>query len=153
MKSIITKALLLVFGAAALCSFSPSLGGEGFELSFNGKVILQQFGKDLNTVKTLQLDATSANDKLAIRYHHCGKVGKNRVVTIKDGQDKMLKEWRFSDVAEPVAEMSCYISDLPALKKSNTVSKVFYASTELPGGRQLATLVTVNNAVAGRVGN
>ena len=153
MKSIITKALLLVFGAAALYSFSPSFGGEGFELSLNGKVILQQFGKDLNTVKTLQLDAATANDKIAIRYHHCGRVGKNRVVTIKDGQDKMLKEWRFADVAEPVAEMSCYISDIPALKKSNTVLKVFYTSTELPGGRQLATLVTANNAVAGRVGN
>jgi hypothetical protein len=153
MKSIITKALLLIFGAAALCSFSPNFGGEGFEIFLNGKVILQQFGKDLNTVKTLQLDAASTSDKLAIRYHHCGRVGKNRVVTIKDGQDKMLKEWRFSDVAEPVAEMSCYISDIPALKKSNTVLKVFYASTELPGGRQLATLVTANNAVAGRVGN
>ncbi len=56
-------------------------------------------------------------------------------------------------VAEPVEEMSCYISDIPALKKGNTVLKVFYASTELPGGRQLATLVTANNVVAGRVGN
>lgn len=153
MKSIITKALLLVFGAAALCSFSPSFGGEGFEIFLNGKVILQQFGKDLNTVKTLQLDAATANDKLAIRYHHCGKVGKNRVVTIKDGQDNMLKQWRFTDVDTPVGEMSCYISDIPALKKSNSVLKIFYSSTELPNGRQLATLVTGNNAVASRVGN
>ena len=153
MKSIIAKALLLVLSAAALSSFSPNFGGEGFEISLNGKVILQQFGKDLNTVKTLQLDAAVPNSKLAIRYYHCGRVGKNRVVTIKDGQNNLLKEWRFADVDAPVAEMNCYVSDIPALKKANNVLKIFYSSTELPNGRQLATLVTANNAVAGRIGN
>jgi hypothetical protein len=55
MKAMITKAMMLVAIAAALLSFSPSFGGEGFEILLNGKVLLQQFGKDLNTVKTLQL--------------------------------------------------------------------------------------------------
>ncbi len=79
MKSTINKTVSLVAIAATLLSFTSNFGGEGFEISLNGKVVLQQFGKDMAVVKTLQLIAASPNDKLTIRYHHCGNVGKNRI--------------------------------------------------------------------------
>jgi len=141
MKSIISKTCMLVAVATMLFSFAPNFGGEGFEISLNGKVLVQQFGKNMDVVKTLNLETASPNDLLTIRYHHCGKVGKNRVIAIKDGQGKLLKEWRFKDVAEPVGEMSCKVQDLLNLKKGNdAVLKLYYASTELPNGRQLAAV-------------
>ena len=147
----ISKAMMLVALAAALLSFSPRFGGEGFEILLNGKVLLQQFGKDLNTVKNLQLGQVSANDKLTIRYHHCGNVGKNRVVTIKDGQDRVLKQWRYKDSESRVAEMQCSTQDIITLKKAGTdVFKIYYSSSELPNGRMLASISVGNNDAVSR---
>jgi hypothetical protein len=141
MKSIISKTCMLVAVATMLVSFVPNFGGEGFEISLNGKVLVQQYGKNMDIVKTLSLEGASPNDLLTVRYHHCGKIGKNRVISIKDAQGKLVKEWRFKDVAEPVGEMSCKVQDLISLKKGNeAVLKLYYASTELPNGRQLAAV-------------
>ena len=110
MKSIISKIMMPVVILVSLLSFSSKFpqgserGGEGFEISLNDKVLLQKYGNDMNNVKSLQLNQSSPNDKLSIRYHHCGRIGKNRIVTIKDGQNKMLKEWRFTDVSTPAGE-------------------------------------------------
>ena len=151
MKSIISKTLMLVAIAATLLSFSSKfspaspVGGEGFEISLNGKIVLQQFGKDMENVKTLQLSSASANDKLTIRYHHCGKVGKNRIVTIKDEQNKLIKEWHFNDASTAPGDMSCSVQDIISLKKgSNNVFKIYYSSSELPNGRQLASVIVAN---------
>lgn len=141
MKSIISKTFTLVAIAVTLLSFTSNFGGEGFEISLNGKVVLQQFGKEMDAVKTLQLHSATPNDQLTIRYHHCGKVAKNRTVTIKDGQNKLLKEFKFKDVQLPYGEMSCKVQDLLSLKKGiDQVLKLYYSSSELPNGRQLATV-------------
>lgn len=151
MKTIISKTFALVAVAATLLSFSPNFGGEGFEISLNGKVVLQRFGKNMDDVKTLQLSQASPNDKLTIKYHHCGKVGKNRIVTIKDAQDQLIKTWRFKDVETAVGGMSCSVQDIISLKKgSNNVFKLYYSSSELPGGRLLTSVVFDKNALTAR---
>lgn len=148
MKSIITKATMLIATATALLSFSPNFGGEGFEILLNGKLLLQQFGKDLNTVKNLELSQVSASDKLTIRYYHCGHVGKNRVVTIKDGQNKILKQWRYKDSESNISEMLCTAQDIITLKKAgNNVIKLYYSSSELPAGRMLASVMLGDNSM------
>ena len=149
MKSIISKTLTLVAIAATLLSFTANFGGEGFEISLNGKVVLQQFGKEMDIVKTLELNSASPGDKLTIRYHHCGKVGKNRIITIKDGQNNVVKEWRFKDSQKVLGDMSCNVEDIISLKKGSTqVLKLYYSSSELPGGRQLATVVFERSSTA-----
>ena len=148
MKSIISKTMTLVAIGATLLSFSPKFGGEGFEISLNGKVVLQRYGGNIDDVKTLQLNQNSPNDQLTIRYHHCGKVGKNRIVSIKDGQNKVVKEWRFADVKETVSPMNCNVKDILSLKKANSSGlKLYYASTELPNGRLLTSIILGNSIV------
>ncbi|HAO47237.1 MAG TPA: hypothetical protein PLZ45_03190 [Ferruginibacter sp.] len=149
MKAIISKAMMLVAVAAALVSFSPRFGGEGFEILLNGKVLLQQFGKDMNTVKKLNLNQVSANDRITIRYHHCGHIGKNRVVTVKDGNDKILKQWRYKDNESALSEMLCSTQDIITLKKAGTsVFRIYYSSSELPNGRMLASISVGESEVA-----
>lgn len=152
MKSIFSKAMMLVAIAAALVSFTPSFGGEGFEISLNGKVLLQQFGKDLHTVKDLQVGQLLPQDKLTIRYFHCGQAGKNRVVTVKDRQNHVLKVWHYEDAASAQGGMLCSSQDIISLKKAgNNVFKLYYSSNELPGGRLLVNIVAgEGNAVAAR---
>jgi hypothetical protein len=104
----------------------------------------------MNTVKTLELDQSASNGQLAIRYYHCGRPGKSRVVTIKDEQNVVLKEWRFGDAKDVSARVSCNVKDIFALPKFKAGKKVnlYYAASELPNGRLLATLTTVSKAAA-----
>ncbi len=145
MKSIISKSMLALAICATLFSFINRPGGEGFEIYLNNKVVLQQFGKEMNSVKNLQLTQSSATDKLTIKYHHCGRIGKNRVVTVKDAQNKVLKEFRYVDVATPVAAMTVDVKDILTLKKANNQLKLYYSSSELPNGRMLALITTATS--------
>jgi hypothetical protein len=155
MLSIISKVKMfrvLASGAlfTFLFSFSSGTGGEGFEIYLNNKLLLQQYGSQMDAVKSLQLDQSSYNDQLTIRYHHCGKVGKNRSITIRDGGNKILKEWHFADVAGTDAAMSCKVKDILGLKKGNgkITLNLYYTSSELPKGRMLASVVLVSQNTA-----
>ena len=134
----------------AISSYKSNFGGEGFEVYLNDKLVLQQYGEKMNIVKTVELDQSAGNGELAIRYYHCGRPGKSRVVTIKDEKNVVLKEWRFGDAKDASARVSCNVKEIFALPKFKSGKKVnlYYSATELPNGRLLATLTTVSNAAA-----
>ncbi|HEY6502341.1 MAG TPA: hypothetical protein VIZ28_00070 [Chitinophagaceae bacterium] len=130
-----------------LSSFSSNKGGEGFEIYLNNKVVLQQFGNQMNTVKSIHLDQRFSNDQLVIKYHHCGQVGKNRSIVIRDAENKTLKEWKFANVSATNlvsdAAMACKVKDILSLQKNNPGKlSLYYSSNELPKGRLLANIVT-----------
>ena len=142
--------LSIVLFSFTLKTAEAVFGGEGFEVYVNNKLVLQQFGKEINTVKTVQLDQTASNGELAIRYFHCGQAGKSRVVTIKDEQNVVLKEWKFGDTKDASTKLCCNVKDILALPKLKSGKKVnlYYSSSELPKGRLLAILTSAskNNA-------
>lgn len=150
MKTIITKTVSALLFSAALFSFTAKPGGEGFEVYLNNKLILQRFGNQLNTPQVLQFtEGFTASDELTIKYHHCGQVGKNRALTVKNEENKVLKVIRFADSETPVSGMSCKVKDIISLKKGNSrLLKLYYTSSEIPGGRLLASIVTRSSAVA-----
>ncbi len=128
----------------ALLSFSSRWGGEGFEIFINNKLVLQQFGKDMNTVKNFQLDQRYSNAELTIKYYHCGSPGKNREITVRDAQNSVLKEWRFGDVSvNDATGMTCSVNDILYLQKRNKDNPLglYYSSEELPKGKLLMTIV------------
>lgn len=150
MKSIISKTVLLVSITAILFSFTQNWGGEGFEIYLNNKVVIQQYGSSINDVKNLRLNQNQSNGQLTIKYHHCGRVGKNRIVAIKNEQNKVVKEWHFADEASAVAAMNCNVKEILGLKKGNEQTfRLHYSSTELPKGRLLANIILENGSMAG----
>ncbi|MFI5133349.1 MAG: hypothetical protein ACHQEB_03380 [Chitinophagales bacterium] len=128
---------------ATLFSFAGKMGGEGFEIYLNNKLVLQQFGSQVSNVKSLQLDQRFLNDQLSVKYYHCGQAGKNRSISIKDGQNKILKEWRFADAPASDAAMICPVKDILNLRKvtTSTTFNLYYSSKELPNGRLLTSIV------------
>ncbi len=150
--SVKTKVINLVAAftlSTILFSFSNGTGGEGFEIFLNNKLVIQQYGKDLNKVKSLSLDASSENDLLSIRYYHCGRVSKSKTITIRDEQDRVLKQWKFADVSDASATISCKVKDILSLRKDKSSSlKLYYSSSELPEGRLLTSIVTKERNVA-----
>ncbi|MBL0131470.1 MAG: hypothetical protein IPP43_10380 [Chitinophagaceae bacterium] len=143
MKSIFSKTMMLLCLSTMVFSYTTKPGGEGFEIYLNNKVVIQQYGNEMNTVKSLPLNLQASNDELTIKYHHCGNIGKNRVITIKDQQNNVLKEFRYVDATSGVSAMLVRVKDLTVLKKGNSsLLKLYYSSSELPKGRMLASLMT-----------
>lgn len=134
-----------LIGITSLLSFSPKPGGEGFEIYLNNRLLVQRFGQEMNTVQTISLNNISADDQLRVRYHHCGKAGKNRQITIRNSDNKILKEWKYTD-RDVASSMICPLNDILSLKKTNATLKLYYSSSELPGGRQLAVISSSSNA-------
>jgi len=147
-KLIVAKSLLIVV-CAALFSFSSKKGGDSFEIMLNGKRVLQQFVYASKGVQTIQLTATSDNDKLDIYYNHCGQVGKNRYITIKNEKDQPIKVWKFADAVDKNGAMSFKLKDILSLRKNKTDKlNLFYNSSELPAGRTLATIAGDETGIA-----
>ncbi len=147
-KIIFVKSLLIM-ACASLFSFSPKRGGDSFEIVLNGKRVLQQFVYASKGVQTIQLTPTSDNDKLDIYYKHCGQIGKNRYVTVKDEKDQPIKVWKVPDAADNTGAMSFKLKDILSLRKNKTDKlNLFYSSSELPTGRTLATIAGEEAGIA-----
>jgi hypothetical protein len=145
MKTLLMKSLAIISITAALFSFTNPAGGEGFEVYLDNKLVLQKFGKDMNTVQNITLNEGNVNSNLTVKYYHCGQAGKNRVITLKDGSDRILKEWRFADAKGSANEMKCNAKEIFSFKKGNTSSfKLYYSAGEMASGRLLAS-ITINN--------
>lgn len=142
MKSIIIRSIVLLFLSSVIFSFNYKPGGEGFEIYLNNKIVLQQYGNEMNTVKSFRLHQSSQNEKLSIKYFHCGKVGLNRTITFKNGNDKVLKVYSYNDASTPSAMMNLDVKEIFNIKNGNgNTLKLYYASSELKKGRMLATVL------------
>jgi len=147
-SKLITVKSLLILLCATLFSFSKR-GGDSFEIVLNGKRVLQQFVYASKGVQTIQLTQTSDNDKLDIYYSHCGQVGKNRYITIKNEKDQPIKVWKLADAADKSGAMSFKLKDILSLRKNKTDKlNLFYSSSELPAGRTLATIAGEETGIA-----
>ena len=63
------------------------------------------------------------------------------MITIKDGQNKILKQFRFSDATSSLNAMGCHVNEIVTLiKGDNRQLKLYYSSEELPNGRMLALI-------------
>jgi hypothetical protein len=143
-RKIATGRLLVLTGlCAVLFSFTVPFGGEGYEIYLGDKLVLQRFGENMNKAHTLVLQGADTDAQLTIKYHHCGRVGKDRRVTIKDANDRILKDWKFDDVSHAYGPMDCRIKDIVNLQKTNTTGalNLYYYSSELPKGRLLTSIL------------
>lgn len=142
MKSIISKTITILAICATLSAFTVKPGGEAFEIYLNNQLVLQRHGSNMDDIKSIRLNQSSANEKLSIKYNHCGKVGKNRHITISNGQDKILKVIKYPDAATPMSGMEMEVKDLLNMKNGNgNTLKLSYASSELVKGRMLVNLL------------
>ncbi len=144
-QSAALKCLLLV-SATGLFSFSEKMGGDSFEIYLNGKMLVQQYVAVNQGLKTLQVDQSQFNEDITVYYSHCGKTGKDRSITIKDSQNRVLKTWHYQNDDATRSVMNCKLKDIPGLQKINNSGnlQLYYASSEIPAGRLLATIAIVN---------
>lgn len=156
MKSInLSRCLLKVCAILGLCltlfSFTMNRGGEGFEIYLNNRLLVQQYGNNSSAVQHVSLDQRTVSGQLTVKYWHCGRRGLDRVITIKDQNNHLLKEWHFPNSNEPTPAMNCQVNEILKLKKANvTELNLYYSSSELPKGRMLASIDLETKATAAR---
>ena len=143
---LLVKASALMLTVICLQSFFHK-GGDYYKVLLNGKMMAEQYLTKPVSLKTMSLNTANRNDQLTVYYSHCGQSGKSRTITLKNEEGKILKEWKFADsksleMALPVREV------LQASAKVNAAS-VYYASREIPSGRQLINL-NLSTALAGK---
>jgi hypothetical protein len=149
-KRVAIKLLAPIGLVVLLSAFTGPMGSHSFTIYLNNRLMVQQYvsmAREEGT-KTLQLEQRDYNDQLIINYNQCGQVGTDRTIVLKDGQNRLLKEWHYTDAAgaNPTsanAAMTCKVKDIFDLQKANGNDRVnlYYSSKQVPNAVLLASLV------------
>ena len=138
MKKNFLLTLSAIVLSIAFSAFSNKRGGDVFQIYLNGKQVHQQFVHIDKSPKTIQLSSLKENDNIAVFYSHCGNSGKNRVLTIKNEKEEVVRVLKFPDAADNRSRMSFSAKDMSKIK--NHKLRLYYTSQEIPDGMFLATL-------------
>lgn len=148
------KNIIKLLSGLALCtilfSFS-SVGGEGFTIHLNNKLLVEHYFTSKADTPVLTLDRTSTNSELMIYYNECGQIGKHRNLTIQDDKGMVLKEWSYADANKEHTPMHAKVKDIIALKqKTASTLNLYYSSEKVSKARLLATIKVTDEPRAGR---
>lgn len=144
----IMKLFIITAMFAGAFSFTSFAGGDVYEIYLNNKLIYTQTYKMASGTNDLRLSKLNANDKLVIKYSHCGVQGNSRSIVIKDENNNILKEWKFTDAKNNQSVMTIPVKELLALKTKNSTLKLYYSAKQLPDGRMLAAITVGEKEVA-----
>ena len=144
----ITKLFVITAMFAGAFSFTSFAGGDVYEIYLNDKLVCRQTYKVLDGSTDLQLGKLNAGDRLVIKYSHCGVQGNNRSIVVKDENNNIIKEWKFSDTKSNQSVMQIPVKDLLNLKTKNSTLKLYYSAKQLPNGRMLAAITVGEKEVA-----
>lgn len=138
MKKFLTCGLLAA--VFLLHSSFDKKGGDVFQIFWNGKQMHQQFVHASTEVKSLQLPAFGANDRLEIQYSHCGINGTAREIILRGEKNETLKTFRYADNGSSVTKMLVTGKNIGAVKPGKM--HLYYRSKELPKEKLLAIIQT-----------
>ena len=143
MKSIFLFALSIV-----LFSFTSSWGGDSYQIYINKKLVMKEYVHNSTGAKSFSMDKASYDDEIEVYYSHCGQVGKSRSISLKDENNRLVKQLPFNDFNGKNSGMSFKVSDFINWDKRNGVDQlnIYYSSKELANGKLLATIMLGSEA-------
>lgn len=138
--------VLLVAASSFIYSFVTPMGGEGFEIYIDNKLVLQQFNQEMKQLKNIQLTGAHSKSELKVKYYHCGMAGKSRILELKNSDQKTVKRWEFDNSEGKNFAITVAVKEiLDSLdKRGNGNVYLYYSSKEAPQGRLLAGIVHAN---------
>lgn len=142
LSGIFRFSLLLLLLGVGLTSYRSARGGEGYEVYLNQKLVLQKFGRELAQPALLKLDPSQEQQQLRIIYHHCGKNGKSRQITLRDASMQVQQVWKFANSSQAASPMELDLAKVDAIAQARASGKwsLHYSASELPAGRQLLVI-------------
>ena len=125
---------------ASLSSFALMPGGDTFSIYLNNKLVAQEHVQSRKIAAPLLLD-DGAEGELRILYSHCGETGSSRKLSLRNSNNKVLKEWSYPDVDKTQKDpMAFQIKEIKQFKKGNAGLALFYTAKELPKELMLAPI-------------
>jgi hypothetical protein len=139
-------ATLLLFAFFVIACFSFSVindpkGGDTVEIYLDDKLVLRQFIHNDYSIKKISLSSDDRQKDLRVFYNHCGKIGVDRRIFLKNKQDKVVQSWSYANNNKKW--MHCPVNKIQA-KAENTV-ELFYQSKEIPNGKLIAYIEHTNS--------
>jgi len=132
----ISRLLFLALALSVLSSFSAMPGAHSFQVYLDGKQLADQYVGKNTAIPRITITNQS---QLLVKYNECNHTTRARVLTIKDENDVVLKEWKFEGETIGFKDpMTCTIREIAALKHKTV--KLFYSSAEFQARTQIATL-------------
>ena len=132
--------LLAALSSFFFLAFSKP-GGDVFEVYIGQTMVIQQALHNDPAVKQITLTSAHYGEKMSVRFSHCGVSGKKRVITLKDENDKVLKQLNFTEAKTNRSVMSFEIREIMDLQsRGNKTIRLYYSSEELPAGKCLVSL-------------
>src|SRR4249919_3617015 len=136
------KSILLLVLTTSLFAFTSNYGGDSYQIYLNKKLVLKEYVSMAHAIQSFSLDKNTYDQQVDVYYSHCGRVGTNREIIIKDENNKLVKELHFADYKENNSGMSFKVSDFMNWDKRNGTDQlnIYYSSKELSTARLLATI-------------
>ncbi|MGE7776337.1 hypothetical protein ACQKLP_16535 [Chitinophaga sp. NPDC101104] len=131
------SALATLAGLFTIASLYAGGGRDSFKVYLNNKLIVEKWLGEKITIDELPLDESNLNDKLTFHYSHCGRIGTDRKVVVRDAKGKTLREWAFANAEGKQSGMVIPVKEILQLRQQN-VSFV-YSANELPKGQLMAS--------------
>lgn len=151
-KTSMGGSLVLAVLFVTLSSFVAMPGAHSFQVYFDSKMVADQYvGASKTPTPRLIVDGSEKITDLVVRYNECNKpVSGGRTLTIKDENDKFLKEWKFEGATQGLKDpMVCKMKDVLGLAKGKAATlKLYYSSNEFTEGTQIAYLIIGDKATA-----
>lgn len=141
--STILRTVFLLALSLPMLSATARGGIDSYSIYLNDKLIVRQSLGDPLDLKTLPISDKNVSDKLVIRYMQCNapaQIGKNRVITLKNEEGKVIKEWRFKDLNGEAADMVIPVKEILAIQKTDNGALSFFYSAEGQKTQKLAAL-------------
>ena len=150
-KSLLMTGVLLSISLLMVAFISP-IGGEGYEIYIDNKLVIQQFGQQMKQVKNLQFNSSQKESELSVKFFHCGMAGKSRTLELRTPDKQVLKQWQFKNEEAKNFAITVPVKEILDLQKKSGAGTLhlFYSSKEAPDGRLLAGIVTSDKSVAAK---
>jgi hypothetical protein len=139
--------MFLAVATVALCSFDLVPGAASYEVYLNNKSVIKEYLSGQKEAPTIPLNTSTAKDELSVTFNNCGKIDTGRKISLKDEQDKTLKEWSFSDSPDIKNKMVIRVSEITGFRQKHSTAKLVYSSREFSTDAHLITL-QLSNATA-----
>jgi len=136
------RTIVLLTLTTSLFAFSSNFGGESFQIYLNNKLLVKEFVSTGHAPQSFSLDKATYHQQVDIYYSHCGQVGKERTITIRDDNNVVYKQIHYPEFNGKNSGMSFHVSDFLDWDNRKGIDQlgIYYSSKELPKGRLLATI-------------
>ncbi len=131
----------------ALCSilfaFASFTGAHNVQVYLDDKLVIDHYVDSRTIAPKILVDPAENYGQLIVRYNECGRTVTGRMITIKNDENKVLKEWRFEGSSSGLENpMQISVKEITGLKQKGTNSvNLYYSSNDFREGLKIASLV------------